>query len=614
MHVVGTASITFYSLNNKLKMKPQEKIRINFCLKEKASIENVIKQTNLVEVQSKAPCRLIDLAKKRLPKVLEKLGEGDPKSPEAGKLPRIYQVELKPDASVEKTLEALRENKLVEFAAQDQVYEMHFQEDGPNDPEFNFPFIEYGQMHGLRYINTKCAWLRSKGDGVRVALIDTGVDSNQPDLANQLDFGVNVGDNGNSPDDIHGHGTSVAGIIAAEGDNETHIVGVAPNARIGSINAANYDFKFETVAIIAAFQVARDTNTRIVNCSFGPPVGSDNEYVLDPTLEAAIELMYDEGHILVFSAGNNGSLVPPSHPGVLDKVLCVGGLDIPPPSTDNPDPEATPYGNTNYGSAVDLSAPATNIRTLRGLSQWTISREGTSYAAGFVSGAIALLLDKAPDLSFENVRYLLRKSGQGLSGEPLIGPGLDVCNLMKPAPSMANRHSVISSGSSNFAVTQDGGIRRFYWDSSWTSELLPTWGAPVVPGSIESDGQGKIYVVNEDGNMATIYEDENGSLKYAVINSTWGIVPGTLRRAPARSGIFALNKWGDIVFIKWQNGQYVMSIIPTTGAPIIPHSIEISGSGKNLMGIKEDGKAFVTYDNGDTIAYASLNIPSDLEA
>ncbi len=265
------------------------------------------------------------------------------------------------------------------------------------------------QQSWLQVTGFPTAWDDTRGRAdVVVAVIDSGIAADHPDLAENLLPGYDYLNRDPIPEDEVGHGTAVAGIIAAA-VNGTGIVGGAPGVRILPLKVGD-QVGASSLAIAEAIYGAIERGTHVINLSLGADTPS-------ATLEQAIEQAYNRGIIVVAAAGNTPDAVtfPASYP----EVIAVGG--------------ATADGKrlasfTSRLTRVDLVAPAEEILTTSWDGQqagWE-TRTGTSFAAPMVSAAAALLRSVAPDSSVEWVRQTLRETARPLDppGQPGAGSGL----------------------------------------------------------------------------------------------------------------------------------------------------------------------------------------------
>jgi subtilisin family serine protease len=277
------------------------------------------------------------------------------------------------------------------------------------------------------------AWTQSHGNGVVVAILDTGVQIDHPDLAGNLwtnpnevlngkdddkngfvddVTGANMFTNDGNVSDDEGHGTHVAGIIAARAGNDVGGSGVAPQARIMAVKVLDSNRSGNSSILARGIRYAVDMGARILNVSInGDATTSD--------LTAALHYASDKGATIVASAGNNSRNLDqtPSYPASSDEpsVLTVTASD---------EAGGLP-GFANRGvNSVDLAAPGEMILSTA-LGSHYENRSGTSMAAPFVAGSLALLQAARPDMSQATLRGALLSSAprRGLLAGLLGGNG-----------------------------------------------------------------------------------------------------------------------------------------------------------------------------------------------
>lgn len=261
---------------------------------------------------------------------------------------------------------------------------------------------------GIRRVQAGAARAAGKtGDGVSVAVLDTGIDLDHPDLMGNIASGLgkNCITSGNSPDDDNGHGTHVAGTVAAAA-NTTGVVGVAPDVGLVPVKVLGSSGSGSYGALICGIDhiTARAGSIDVANMSLG--ADDDPGHCDDGSLREAICKSTDAGIVYVVAAGNNdtnASKRAPANYG--DDVITVSALD-----DDDGLPGDDRFASfSNYGSAVDLIAPGVNIlSTARGGGTKTLS--GTSMATPHVAGAVALAL--ADGTSAGNVLARLQSTGE----------------------------------------------------------------------------------------------------------------------------------------------------------------------------------------------------------
>lgn len=259
----------------------------------------------------------------------------------------------------------------------------------PNDPLFA------SEWHDTT-MNTPTAWDTTTGTGVLVADVDSGVDPTHPDLAAHLrtDLGWNFVDNNSNTADIYGHGTQTAGTMAAIGNNANQVAGVAYNAGIIPIRVALSDGSAYISTIAQGITYAADHGAKVANASFG--------YICDnATIENAANYMSQKGGVTTIAAGNYANTTGSATANT--DVMCVS-------ATGNTNTLAS---WSNYGNAIDLSAPGVGIySTTMGGGAAAVS--GTSFSAPNVAGVAALVYAANPSLSASQVRQILINSATDL--------------------------------------------------------------------------------------------------------------------------------------------------------------------------------------------------------
>jgi subtilisin family serine protease len=236
----------------------------------------------------------------------------------------------------------------------------------PNDPSL-------GSQWFHTTINSTGAWDRSTGNTIVTAVCDTGVDPTHPDLQGNLlaSLGWNTYLNTNAWSDINGHGTSVAGCIAAIGNNAVGVAGVAFNAKIIPIRVCYDSTGYAYYSDMAdGIRYATDKGAKVVNLSYGGWYGA--------TTRDACQYAWTRGTIVCVAAGNDGA--DQSAQAESDYMLLVG-------ATDSSDAKAS---WSNYGVPVDFFAPGVSIFTTRNGSTYG-SVSGTSFASPIGAGLAALL-------------------------------------------------------------------------------------------------------------------------------------------------------------------------------------------------------------------------------
>jgi subtilisin family serine protease len=310
--------------------------------------------------------------------------------------------ELPPGADRSATLDRLRRDSRVESA---QSYQSFATLTGDSDPAAaaSDPYRPLQRNLDMMDVAGAHAW--SRGEGVRVAVIDTGVDASHPDLAGRVIKQENFVDG--SPNSRDRHGTAVAGIIAAVENNSQGIVGVAPAARLHAMRACWPALRDEARAVCSTLTLAKalaaaiEARIDIINLSLTGPA--------DPLLTRLVEVGLRRGVVFVGATPPNsdGSAFPTGIPGVI-------GVDS--------------AGAKASADAV-LFAPASDVLTLVPNGRYDFL-SGSSLAAASVSGGIALLLSRDRNLRADNARELLARSSRKVATAQGEAASVNLCAAM----------------------------------------------------------------------------------------------------------------------------------------------------------------------------------------
>lgn len=325
---------------------------------------------------------------------------------------RLQVVELPAGADVPEMAARYKDSGLFEYAEPDFILRAAVTE--PNDPRYLdgslWALKNTGQYGGVPYADIRAAeaWdTLHDAPNMIVAVIDSGVRFTHEDLAgnmwvnpgeipgNNVDddangyvddiYGINAITGSGNPDDDNGHGTHVAGIVGAVGNNARGVVGVAWQLKIIACKFLNVAGQGATSDAIECVEYARSKGARVINCSWA---GTDYSQALRDALEAA---QYD-GIVVTAAAGNDteDNDVRPTYPASydLDNIISVA-------ATDNRDSVAS---FSNYGlESVDLAAPGVGITSTYRFSDSSYrTLDGTSTSAPYVAGAVALLKTRFP--------------------------------------------------------------------------------------------------------------------------------------------------------------------------------------------------------------------------
>ena len=367
-------------------------------------------------------------------------------------LASVYLLEVPAGTDLERMAADYAANENVAYAVPDRVAEVSAL---PNDP-YLYTAGSWGQsfadLWGIAKIGAPAAWDSATGLGVVVAVVDTGLDYNHVDIA--ANVWTNAAEVSGRPavdddlngyvDDVrgwsfatanadvmdrHGHGTHVAGTVAAVGGNAVGVIGVAHQARILPVKALDDSGHGTFGGLANAITYAARNGADVISNSWGCYGGGCESAIIADAVALARSL----GCVVTFAAGNDGQDVKRSSPANLQDVITVA-------STGTDDSTSS---FSNYGWRVDVAAPgggpgwdAYNVLSLRaagtGSATYVVGTSymrlaGTSMATPHVSGVAALLLSENPDLTVPEVESIIRHTAADQVGAPALDmPGYDV--------------------------------------------------------------------------------------------------------------------------------------------------------------------------------------------
>jgi subtilisin family serine protease len=225
-------------------------------------------------------------------------------------------------------------------------------------------------------------------------VIDSGIDLSHPELAGAV---AGSFDALGRPEKPHSHGTAIAGAIAAH----ARLLGAAPAAKILAIRAfgaTGNSAEATTFAILKGIEYASQQNARIINMSFAGPA--------DPGLAQALAAAKAKGAVLIAASGNFGPKSPPQYPAADPNVIAVSGTDA----------DDKMFRASNIGPHIAVAAPGVDLLLPAPDNDYQIT-SGTSFSAAYVSGVVALVIQRAPALTPDGVRDVLQKTAKDL-GRP----------------------------------------------------------------------------------------------------------------------------------------------------------------------------------------------------
>jgi len=305
-------------------------------------------------------------------------------------------------------------------------------------------------------------WGITRGGGIAVAILDTGIDENHEDLPELLG-GVNTIDDTHWGSDGSGHGTHVAGTVAAL-DNTWGVVGVGPQIGLYAVKVLNDSGSGSVSSVVGGIEWAVQQGIPVLNMS----LGTRDHY---ETLQAACDAAYTAGHLLVAAAGNEGNPGGRGdnvgYPAKYDSVIAVAASTI----------NDTRSSFSSTGPAVELIAPGSSIlSTLPGNSYGTYS--GTSMASPHVAGVAALVLAADPGLTNVQIRAILQETAEdlGLSanhqGHGLVRADLAVRAVGEVEPPPPPQEYVLSVSSTAGGSVTEPGEGEFVYEEGTVVDLV----------------------------------------------------------------------------------------------------------------------------------------------
>jgi subtilisin family serine protease len=300
-----------------------------------------------------------------------------------------------PAARASAVLRNLRSSSSVVFAERDGI--ARIADTTPNDPYWP---NETSQMH----VNASQAWDLTRGSPqVVIAVLDTGVDSSQPDLQGSFVAGYDFVNNDADPSDDHGHGTQAAGVAVARGNNLLGVAGYCWSCSVMGVKVLDSSGSGSMATVAQGITWAADHGARVISMSLAGSAGYS-------TLQSAVQYAHNKGAVLVAAAGNYGSSAP-MYPAAYPQVLSVAGSN----------PDDTLNANSDYGSWVKVAAPWCHWTTAKGSLFGTYC--GTSSATPAVAGIAALAFSLSPTVTNTQVEQALQSSTAPVFGSRFVQYG-----------------------------------------------------------------------------------------------------------------------------------------------------------------------------------------------
>jgi thermitase len=301
----------------------------------------------------------------------------------------VHVVQLPPNADEQAEANAFKGLNEVEFAEVDAI--LRPQAVTPND---DYYYVQWA----LPKISAPDAWSLTTGStSVIIAIIDTGIDSTDIEFSGKLVPGWNIYGNNSNTADVTGHGTSVAGVAAANTNNIYGVAGVCWACMIMPIRVSDTTGAVTASNVAMGINWAADHGAKVANVSYAVTGNS--------TISSAAQYLQSKGGVLTSSSGDNGAFYStPDDP----YILTIGGTD----------PNDVIYSWSATGNDIDLVAPGCSYTTLSSISyNWGC---GTSYSAPIVAGVAGLMLSVNPNLTPTQITNILKQTAVDLGA-----PGCD---------------------------------------------------------------------------------------------------------------------------------------------------------------------------------------------
>lgn len=411
-------------------------------------------------------------------------------------------------------------------------------------------------------VNASAAWSQSMGTGVKVAVLDTGVGPAR-DLTIMGGYNF-VNDNANYFDD-NGHGTMVAGIIAASSTSPLGITGVAPSAEIYALKIFDKTGYGTINQAVGAIQWAVNNGMQIISMSW-----TLND--VNNALANALQTAYNRGLLLVAAAGNTGDISSSIWcPAIFDSVIAVSGIKQ----------DYTRLADSCFGQKIELTAPGETVYSTW-LNNQLGSGTGTSMSAPFVSGAAALIWSKNPSLTNLQVRAILDSTAVDL-GTPardiFYGYGLvNASAAVLATPSTLavgfsySPAAVYASVSANFDASASfggvNGLTTYAWDfgDGHTAVL----NSPITSHAFVSAGSYNVsLIVNDTLGFHNSTSRTVSVLRDSVAPVTSNNYDGSLHTSAFTIVLTALDNQSGVAATYYRINDGQIQAVSTSGQPRI---------------------------------------------
>ena len=295
-------------------------------------------------------------------------------------------IEISADENIAEVIENFSKDPLVQFAEEDRLLP-------PEEIFANDTY--YDAAWHLEKIDAPSAWETSMGEGVTVAVLDTGVDEDHPDLFGQTVPGWNTYDNNADTSDVYGHGTKVAGVVAAASDNAIGVTSIAWDALIMPVRISRPDGYAYISDIAQGIAWAADNGAQVANISY--------DVSSSLTIKNAAFYMKERGGVVVVSAGNRGTYQSTQPSPALISVGATSSSDV-------------RASFSSYGEYLDLVAPGIGIYTTQRGDGYS-APSGTSFSSPVVAAVVALMMSVNPALNPDQIDTILKETVDDLGNE-----------------------------------------------------------------------------------------------------------------------------------------------------------------------------------------------------
>jgi len=441
-----------------------------------------------------------------------------------------------------------------------------------------------GEQWALDQVSYERAWATTKGRGVTVAVVDTGVRAAHEDLGGVVLPGIDLVGNGDGRIDPNGHGTHVAGIIAAQAVNGKGIAGAAPDVKILPVRVLDANGSGYSSDVAEGVIWAADHGARIVNLSLGGTAPSQG-------MREAIKYALSKGALVFAAAGNSGESGSPAiYPAAFPESVAVGAV--------NSSLQRASF--SNIGSYLDVVAPGDSILSTYQSGAMAYAWEsGTSMATPYAAAAGALVAAANPTWNAAHVRARLEGKVRDLGPagpDPEYGKGLvDPVAAVYRSPSVApppsggrgggSRGGRAASGDGYWIVGADGRVSN-HGDARYYGDLAgAVLSGPIVASAATASGRG-YWLAGSDGSVyafgdARYYGSMSGRwLNAPIVGMAVTQTGGGYYLLGGDGGIFS---FGDATFHGSTGGM-------TLAAPVLDMTVSASGDGYWM--VAADGGVF----------------------